>query len=105
MKLNIENKNMQISRNIIMRKDGRYMCYAQLSTIRKAVYGKIPDEADKKAEALEEKDRIVKTEEVKYSFGMFYQQWFITKMNTSIKPQSLDHIENTYIKYYKKELS
>ena len=105
MMLNLENTNATtIDRNTILRRDGRYMCYAHLSTGRKAVYGKDPNEAIRKAKKHEMGNAPISIKE-KYLFKTYYQKWFITKMNSSIKPQSLDHIETSYNKYYLKSFA
>lgn len=100
MNQNLENKKVSPERNVIARKDGRFMCYAQLETGRKAVYGKTSEEAVKKAEQRETDDKKSNSDEVKYSFETYYKKWFVTKMHTNIRPQTLDRIENTYNKYY-----
>jgi len=100
MRENLENIKVSPERNVIARKDGRFMCYAYLETGRKAAYGKTPGEAIQKAEQREIDDKVANSDEVKYSFETYYKKWFITKMNTNIRPQTIDRIENTYNKYY-----
>lgn len=101
MNQNIENENIELKRSVTLRKDGRYMCHAQLSTGRKAVYGKTSEEAIRKAEKREEKDRFLISDNERYSFKVYYKKWFIAKMHTSIKPQTIDRIEIAYNKYYR----
>lgn len=100
MSQNLENIKVSPIRNVITRKDGRFMCYAQLEAGRKAVYGKTPEEAISKAEQREIDDKRANTDEVKYSLETYYKKWFVAKMNTNIRPQTLDRIENTFFKYY-----
>jgi len=100
MSKNLENIKVSPERNVIMRKDGRFMCYAQLEAGRKAVYGKTPEEAIQKAELRENDDNRANSDGVKYSFETYYKKWFITKMNSNIRPQTVDRIENTFNKYY-----
>lgn len=102
MSKNLENKNKPPKRTVTQRKDGRFMCYVRLESGRKAVYGKTPEEALKKAEQreLEEKEQL--SDEIKYSFESYYKKWFLAKMKTNVRPQTIDRIENTFNKYYAK---
>ncbi len=73
------------------------MCYAHLSTGRKAAYGKTEEEAIKKAVELEQQE-LTEQEHKKYAFERNYRIWF---NQLDIKPQSKDRIEVTYNKYFK----
>ncbi len=92
-----ETKDMDVNKTVTLRKDGRYMCYAQLSTGRKAAYGKTEQEAIKKAVELERQE-LIEQEHQKYAFERNYRIWF---NQLDIKPQSKDRIEVTYNKYFK----
>ncbi len=88
---------MEVNKTATLRKDGRYMCYAQLSTGRKAAYGKTEEEAIKKALYLERQE-LDEQEHKLYAFERNYRIWF---NQLDIKPQSKDRIEVTYNKYFK----
>ena len=92
-----ETKDMEVNKTGTLRKDGRYMCYAHLSTGRKAAYGKTEEEAIKKAVELERQE-LTEQEHKKYAFERNYRIWF---NQLDIKPQSKDRIEVTYNKYFK----
>ncbi len=100
MSKNLENKNKMLKRTIMERKDGRFMCYARLESGRKAVYGKTPEEALEKAMQRECEETEQLSGEIRYSFESYYKKWFLAKMNTNVRPQTIDRIENTYNKYY-----
>lgn len=70
-----EIKDMEGNKTGTLRKDGRYMCYAQLSTGRKAAYGKTEEEAIKKAVELEQQE-LAEQEHKKYAFERNYCNWF-----------------------------
>ena len=97
MNKNLDNIKVSSERNVIARKDGRFMCYAHLKAGRKAIYGKTPAEAIDKAEKREIDDQRANSDEVKYSLETYYKKWFVAKMHTNIRPQTLDRIENTLI--------
>lgn len=105
MNKNLDNIKVSSERNVIARKDGRFMCYAHLKAGRKAIYGKTPAEAIDKAEKREIDDKRANSDEVKYSLETYYKRWFVAKMHTNIRPQTLDRIENTFNKYYAAEFS
>ncbi len=74
------------------------MAYAALSGGRKAVYGRTEDEAEQKACEAERLD-VVFTGQKKYIFHHVYLTWFKFKLDF-VKPQTMDRVENTYMKYY-----
>ena len=92
-----EIEDMEVNKTATLRKDGRYMCFAHLSTGRKAAYGKTEEEAIKKAVELERQE-LTEQEHKKYAFERNYRNWF---NQLDIKPQSKDRIEVTYNKFFK----
>lgn len=101
-----ENENMNIEnkkRTVTIRKDGRYMCYAYLTTGRKAVYGKTEEKAIENAVRKEEYEHF-ELEKQKYLFGFCFKRWFMVKLESKIRPQTTDRIESTYNKYFLKDL-
>lgn len=103
MSKNLENENKPPKRAVIARKDGRYMCYAHLESGRKAVYGKTPEETVQKVKKREQEEKEQLSDKVRYSFESYYKKWFLAKMKTNVRPQTIDRIENTFNKYYAKE--
>lgn len=87
-----------MAHTVTKRKDGRYMAYAALSGGRKAVYGRTEEEAEGKACEAERLDAVA-TGRTRYIFHYVYLAWFKFKLDF-VKPQTMDRIENTYVKYY-----